>query len=91
MFLYRSWSEAPDNVKASDPEYYDSLITDNSYYVQVLDSNGKSLSSSMLEIDNPDSLSPLMPSWTTRAIFFCPLRKADLWPSPWTERRPIIQ
>lgn len=54
--IYRSWSEAPDNVKPSDPEYYDSLITENSYYVQVLDSNGASLSSNMLEADDPDSL-----------------------------------
>ena len=57
--IYRSWSDAPDNVKADDPEYYDSLITDNIYYVQVLDSSsGAALSSSMLELDDPDSLSP---------------------------------
>ena len=53
--IYRSWSDAPDNVKADDPEYYDSLITDNIYYVQVLDSSGAALSSSMLELDDPDS------------------------------------
>ena len=57
--IYRSWSDDPDNVKADDPEYYDSLITDNIYYVQVLDSSsGAALSSSMLELDDPDSLSP---------------------------------
>ena len=57
--IYRSWSDAPDNVKADDPEYYDSIITDNIYYVQVLDSSsGAALSSSMLELDDPDSLSP---------------------------------
>ena len=57
--VYRSWSQAPDNVKADDPEYYDSLVTDNSYYIQVLDgSSGASLSSNMLEVSDPDSLSP---------------------------------
>ncbi len=56
--IYRSWSEAPDNVKPSDPEYYDSLVTDNSYFVQVLDSSGKRISSNMLEVDDADSLSP---------------------------------
>ncbi len=57
--VYRSWSEAPDNVKADDPEYYDSLVTDNSCYVQVLDGgSGAPLSSNMLELSDPDSLSP---------------------------------
>lgn len=54
--IYRSWSEAPESVKPSDPEYYDSLITENSYYVQVLDSSGASLSSNMLQAEDPDSL-----------------------------------
>ncbi len=76
--IYRSWSEAPDNVKASDPEYYDSLITDNSYYVQVLDSNGKSLSSSMLEIDNPDSLSPYNAQLDDKGNLLLPTQESGL-------------
>ena len=54
--IYRSWSEAPDNVKSGDPEYYDSLSTDNSYYIQVLDKTGAQLSSCKLAVDDPDKL-----------------------------------
>ncbi len=49
--VYCSWSEAPDNVKSGDPEYYDSLSTDNSYYIQVLDKTGAQLSSCKLSVD----------------------------------------
>ena len=54
--VYCSWSEAGAEVKASDPAYYDSLSTDNSYYIQVLDKTGAQLSSCKLAVDNPDNL-----------------------------------
>ena len=54
--VYCSWSEAGAEVKASDPAYYDSLSTDNSYYIQVLDKTGTQLSSCKLAVDNPDNL-----------------------------------
>ena len=54
--VYCSWSEAGEEVKASDPAYYDSLSTDNSYYIQVLDKTGTQLSSCKLAVDNPDNL-----------------------------------
>ena len=49
--VYCSWSEAGEEVKASDPAYYDSLSTDNSYYIQVLDKTGAQLSSCKLSVD----------------------------------------
>lgn len=49
--VYCSWSEAGAEVKASDPAYYDSLSTDNSYYIQVLDKTGAQLSSCKLSVD----------------------------------------
>ena len=38
-------------MKSGDPEYYDSLSTDNSYYIQVLDKTGAQLSSCKLSVD----------------------------------------
>ncbi len=49
--VYCSWSEAGAEVKASDPEYYENLMTDNSYYIQVLDKTGAQLSSCKLSVD----------------------------------------
>ncbi len=54
--VYCSWSEAGAEVKADDPEYYESLMTDSSYYIQVLDKTGTQLSSCKLAVDNPDNL-----------------------------------
>mgnify|MGYP002566098977 FL=1 len=54
--VYCSWSEAGEEVKADDPEYYNSISSDNSYYIQVLDKTGAQLSSCKLAVDDPDKL-----------------------------------
>lgn len=56
--VYASWSEAPDTVKVSDPDYYNYLASDSAYYLRVLDTTGAELSCARLDIDNPDSLMP---------------------------------
>lgn len=56
--VYSSWSEAPDTVKVSDPDYYNHLASDSACYLRVLDTTGAELSRARLDIDNPDSLMP---------------------------------
>lgn len=49
--VYSAWLETPEDIKASDPDYYTYLSSDNSYYVRVLDSLGGELSCAKLQYD----------------------------------------
>lgn len=55
-YVFCSWSEAPAEVKASDPDYYNYLSSDSAYYLRILDTTGAELSRGKLEINDPDSL-----------------------------------
>lgn len=57
-YVFCSWSGAPADVKASDPDYYNYLSSDSAYYLRVLDSTGAELSRGKLEVSDPDSLYP---------------------------------
>lgn len=56
--VFCSWSDAPADVKASDPDYYNYILSDSAYYLRVLDTTGAELSRSKLEVTDPDSLAP---------------------------------
>lgn len=56
--VYSSWSEAPDTVKVSDPDYYDYLGSDSALYLRVLDTTGAELSRARLDVDDPENLNP---------------------------------
>ncbi len=42
--VYTSWSEAPEDVKAEDPDYFNYLQSDSAYYLRTLDETGAELS-----------------------------------------------
>lgn len=51
---YCSWSEAAEDIKADNPEYFESLKTESAYYIRELDKTGAELSRGRLEIDDPE-------------------------------------
>lgn len=54
--VYCSWSDAPESVKASDPEYYTQLKSESAYYLRTLDSTGAELGCVKLSLDTPDDV-----------------------------------
>ena len=53
--VYASWSEAPEDVKAEDPDYFNYLQSDSAYYLRTLDQTGAELSRGKLELEDPDN------------------------------------
>ena len=53
--VYTSWSEAPEDVKADDPDYFNYLQSDSAYYLRTLDETGAELSRGKLELTDPDN------------------------------------
>ena len=53
--VYTSWSEAPEDVKADDPDYFNYLQSDSAYYLRTLDETGAELSRGKLELEDPDN------------------------------------
>lgn len=53
--VYASWSEAPEDVKAEDPDYFNYLQSDSAYYLRTLDETGAELSRGKLELEDPDN------------------------------------
>ena len=53
--VYCSWSEAPEDMKANDPDYFNYLVTDSAYYLRTLDDTGAELSRGRLELTDPDN------------------------------------
>lgn len=49
--VYCSWSDAPEDMKADDPEYANHLCSDDAYYLRVLDSFGTEQSCAKLQRD----------------------------------------
>ena len=53
--VYCSWSEAPEDIKADDPDYFNYLQSDSAYYLRTLDETGAELSRGKLELEDADS------------------------------------
>ena len=53
--VYTSWSEAPEDIKADDPDYFNYLQSDSAYYLRTLDETGAELSRGKLALENPDN------------------------------------
>lgn len=53
--VYCSWSEAPEDMKADDPDYFNYVQSDSAYYFRTLDKTGAELSRGRLELTDPDS------------------------------------
>lgn len=49
--IYCSWSDAPEDMKADDPEYSNHLCSDDAYYIRVLDSFGAEQSRAKIQRD----------------------------------------
>lgn len=50
--MYCSWSDAPEDMKADDPEYAEHMCSDDAYYIRVLDSFGAEQSCARLQRDS---------------------------------------
>lgn len=53
--VYCSWSDAPEDMKADDPDYFNYVQSDSAYYFRTLDKTGAELSRGKLELTDPDS------------------------------------
>ena len=53
--VYTSWSEAPEDIKAEDADYFNYLQSDSAYYLRTLDETGAELSRGKLALENPDN------------------------------------
>ena len=53
--VYTSWSEAPEDIKAEDADYFNYLQSDSAYYLRTLDETGAELSRGKLELTDPDN------------------------------------
>ena len=53
--VYTSWSEAPENVKTDDADYFNYVQSDSAYYLRTLDQTGAELSRGKLELTDPDN------------------------------------
>lgn len=53
--VYTSWSEAPEDIKADDPDYFNYLQSDSAYYLRTLDETGAELSRGKLALEDPDN------------------------------------
>lgn len=53
--VYTSWSEAPEDIKADDPDYFNYLQSDSAYYLRTLDETGAELSRGKLALTDPDN------------------------------------
>ncbi|MGN0981833.1 MAG: ABC transporter substrate-binding protein [Candidatus Limivicinus sp.] len=53
--VYCSWSEAPEDMKADDPDYFNHLRSDSAYYLRTLDQTGAELSRGKLALEDPDN------------------------------------
>lgn len=56
--IYCSWSDAPEDMKADDPEYGSYLCSDDSYYIRVLDASGAEQSRAKLQRDEEVYFNP---------------------------------
>lgn len=56
--VYCSWSDAPEDMKADDPEYSNHLCSDDSYYIRVLDASGAEQSRAKLQRDEEVYFNP---------------------------------
>lgn len=56
--VYCSWSDAPEDMKADDPEYGSYLCSDDSYYIRVLDASGAEQSRAKLQRDEEVYFNP---------------------------------
>lgn len=54
--LYCSWSDAPEDIKADNPEYMNYYCSDIAYYVRTLDRTGNELSRAKLEVNTDNYL-----------------------------------
>lgn len=53
--IYCSWSDAPEDMKADDPDYFNYVRSDSAYYFRTLDKTGAELSRGKLELEDADS------------------------------------
>ena len=53
--VYTSWSEAPEDIKAGDPDYFNYMLNDSAYYLRTLDQTGAELSRGKLALEDPDN------------------------------------